>query len=152
MARTDCLRVAGLGLLDWKDGVIIQINKGGRWQVMLLKGNDNNVMKSGQMTRGLSCLFLQGVWVLNQVWPAVTFVQDPICTSAGLNLGVIWVTQFYLPLENSHAPLLQDLLVTSIELKKSNKPWEKIYDVPMKFACKLIHGGPVHLWNRPVTV
>ncbi len=28
----------------------------------------------------------------------------------------------------------------------------KIYDIPMKFACKLIHGGPVRLWNIPVTV
>ncbi len=26
----------------------------------------------------------------------------------------------------------------------------KIYDVPMKFECKLIHGGPVHLCYRPV--
>ena len=26
----------------------------------------------------------------------------------------------------------------------------KIYDVPMKFASKLIHGGPVHLCHRPL--
>ncbi len=26
----------------------------------------------------------------------------------------------------------------------------KIYDVPMKFACKLIHGGPVHPCCQPV--
>ncbi len=27
---------------------------------------------------------------------------------------------------------------------------KEIYDVPMKFACKLVHGGPVRFCHRPL--
>ncbi len=55
-----------------------------------------------------------------------------------------------------HAIALNSFSGTSIQPKRLNilpikfKFKVKIYDVSMKFACKLIHGGPVHLCFRPV--
>ena len=58
-------------------------------------------------------------------------------------------TSMTLDMSGFHDPHQVDILQTH-GVGHYSEPYLEIYDVPMKFAHKLIHGGPVHLCHRPL--